>query len=299
MTFKRDIEFWHVEKGHENLEKILHTFYDDRIANPSDKTKVLIPDGDNEMFYLHKFTPNSNYVDGMIIKQRMRDVPKKSKWSSNTLEDFVLESDTGFAESTYFVYIPSIKVLALMPGRYGVKIGWFSVYIKKTVGVKNFKASIILTKDAIERLRNLGIISAVSFAVKVANGYPKNSPMIKTRSVMDMMKENGKYITIRHEIRSPSKRGGGLKVHKVKAIVNQILGNKDNTEKISLEELRIKGSEDANQQESYIDILQEKFGVSVNIENGYALDYNECHGKVAPIVLRQKSTLEKLLGDVQ
>lgn len=299
MSFSRTIEFWQVEEGHEGLDTTLNAFYQGRVTNPADATKVLAPQGQNEVFYLHRFSQNSNYVDGMIVKQRMNDIPKKGKWRTNTLEDFTLEQDSGFAESTYFVYIPAIKVLALVPGRYGVKIGWFSEYIKKTVSVRNFKVSIILTRNAIERLGNLGMVSAVGYGIKVANGYPRNSAMIKSRSLMDMMKANGRYLTVRHEIRSPSKRGGGLKVGVARALVNQLLGNKDNSEKISLEELWIKGSEGPNQTEGYIDILEERYQMKVSLQNGYALDYSECQNRIAPVVLQQRNILEGLLGDVR
>lgn len=298
MSFYRTIEFWKVEDGYQGLESKLNNFFRQRTSSPGDATKVLFNSTRTEAVYLQNYTQNVNYVDGLVVKQWVEDT-KKSKWKYNSLEDFVLEADSGFGETTYFMYLPRIKVLALLPGKHAARIGWFKKYIKQTVDVANFEVSVLLTKDAMYKLRNLHTISKILFTVRVGNGYPASSPLVQARSVRDMMKRNGKYLTIKQEISSPRKRGGGLTINVAKNFLNQLIVHKDDDNKVTLTDLKVKGAEDPEREESYIDVLAESYTLNIELQNGNAISYNECHEEVAPYIMQSQETLNELIGDVE
>jgi hypothetical protein len=298
MGFSRTLEFFRVVGIRTTLETALANTYQSRIAN-FESNGILQLQDPAATIYLLKFDSSTDYCEGMLVKQRTQDVPKKGNYAQNLVEDFPLEPRTGFAEMTYFVYLPNLKVLALLAGKNAVKSGLFSRYVQEVSGFSDFELEIMLNKDAQQQLERWQNITRLQWKVKVGIGFSARSPLIRARSVHEMLeREEHPTVTLTQEFNNP-KRSGSLPPLKIKERVKGLLRARNSDQNAELKSLVVKGSESADQEEALIDLLAYKFRLKVSLESGNALSYAECQQTVRSIVLDQQQNLRELVGAVR
>lgn len=298
MGFSRNLEFFRVVGEKTTLEAALAKTHQARSTNFENNGILQLQDP-AATIYLLKFDSTTNYCEGMLVKQRTQDVPKKGNYAQNLVEDFPLEPKTGFAEMSYFVYLPELKVLALLAGKNAVKSGLLSRYIQEVAGFSDFELEIMLNKDVQQKLGRLQNITKLQWKVKVGIGFPAHSPLIQARSVRQMLEpEEHPTITLTHEFANP-KRSGGLSALKIKERIAELLRFRNSNPNAELKSLVVKGSESIDQDEALMDLIADKFRLKVSLESCNTLSYAECQRKVRGIVLDQHQNLRELIGDVR
>lgn len=295
MSFSRNIEFFKVEST-EALDNKLGIIFQERLNDPLKKGILIITDP-SEIIFLWQFNITENYCEGMLVRQRMKDLPKDGDFSHNIVTDLMLETNHGVAELTYFIYLKEIRVLALVAGKQGVKSGKFIQYIKEVAKIEDFELEVLLNEEAQNQLASWHNITKLQWEVKVGNGYPATSPLVQNRSVREMLDhERPRFITLTEEYRNP-KRSGALPEIRVKSLIRKLLTHRDESEKAKLRSITVRGSEDYDMEEATIELLREKLKMTVTLENT-SLDYAECQRTVRNVVINNLNYLRRLVGDI-
>jgi len=292
MTFTRRLEFYELPSSF-NFPSIINKVHL-KPLNKLHNAGGRILKYTNTSIALVKFDDDIDYIEGLLVRVTSDDVPMKASLLRNHFEKIILKSDEGIADMTYFIFIKSIKVLCLLPAKNGVKWGTFVNYVNEIAEINDFELFPLINKDANKTLNSWKHITSILAEIKIGNNSRPTSKATQQLPLGLALDETKRMNTarIKLELYNP-KRKGGLVANLVKQLSKTISSLSGELE---VKHLTIKGSNDSDSQDAIIDLISQRFMISVNLGSaGRSLDYDECSSAVKTVIQNQITAIGELI----
>jgi len=297
VAFKRDLEFYDIQPEDFRLDEALSNI--NKMPSDSSPTgSVLV--GDGMAITIGKNFENTNeHCCGIISRYRMDDLPGYGSPQQRSISQLKLSKNEGIADTTYFHYDKSLKILCLLPGKTGVKWGTFSWYVhEKGNPPQDFSLLPLITADAMKIFQSWGSLTSVALDVKVGNATRASSQTVQNLPVGAMLtgaRQNLNVSTVKIELLS-KKRNGGFPLTKGKQLVTALKSIAGIAPGAEIKSLRVKGSAEAETHDNVIDLVKQRYKVTLELDgSNRILNFDECKKTVRKAIDDCRRDLKELI----
>ncbi len=297
MVFKRELEFYEIQPEDFQLDNALSNIH--RMpSNISTTGSVLVGDG-MKITIGQNFENTNEYCCGIIGRYRMDDLPGYGNPQQRSIRQLSLNRDEGIVDTTYFHYDKNLRLLCLLPGKTGVKWGTFTWYVQeKGNAPQNFSLLPLITQNAMKIFQSWKSLTSVAIDVKVGNATRSSSQDVQNLPVGAMLrgaKQTLNAATVKLELLN-KKRSGGLIIEKGKQLVNALKSITGIAPGADIKSLKVKGSTDAQTHDNVIDLIKQRYKVTIELEgSNRILDFSECKKTVRRAIEDRRRDLRALI----
>lgn len=277
MTFIRKLQFFEIDPEGFNFGRFVNRVFQRNLTKIEEGGRIMSLG--NDSVAITELDSDDNYIEGMIVRVQKEDIPYKGSLLRNAFEQIHLLRDEGIADMTYFCYVRSIGVLCLLPAKNGVKWGTFTSYFQEFLDDEEFDLLPLINPDTRSVLNSWNSITYIQSEIKIGNNSRTNSGQTQQLPLGIAMDEARRYNPARLKLELFNyKRKGGLIASTVKQLSRALQRLSGDCE---VEHINIKGSPDAETNDSIIDLIEQKFELTVTLgSGGRFLDYTEARTNV-------------------